>query len=198
MSEEKLQKWSALRLRGLRQRWLFNTVLPIALLLTLIAAVFSAGITSYYYVTMQRGLENRAQAMADSFNEYFMDNGYRSYYQKATQSAEGFEEKTRIELQFLNSSGRIEVSTSGLTAGSSPGTEDINGARENRMTPFQGEDPETGEKIMAVSCPLVSDGRVVGVLRMVTSLQDVNFQIMLTVSMVVLVALLTLVLYLFL
>ena len=68
MSEEKLQKWSALRLRGLRQRWLFNTVLPIALLLTLIAAVFSAGITSYYYVTMQRGLENRAQAMADSFN----------------------------------------------------------------------------------------------------------------------------------
>lgn len=194
MSEEKLQKWSALRLRGLRQRWLFNTVLPIALLLTLIAAVFSAGITSYYYVTMQRGLENRAQAMADSFNEYFMDNGYRSYYQKATQSAEGFEEKTRIELQFLNSSGRIEVSTSGLTAGSSPGTEDINGARENRMTPFQGEDPETGEKIMAVSCPLVSDGRVVGVLRMVTSLQDVNFQIMLTVSMVVLVALLTLVL----
>ena len=194
MSEEKLQKWSALRLRGLRQRWLFNTVLPIALLLTLIAAVFSAGITSYYYVTMQRGLENRAQAMADSFNEYFMDNGYRSYYQKATQSAEGFEEKTRIELQFLNSSGRIEVSTSGLTAGSSPGTEDINGARENRMTPFQGEDPETGEKIMAVSCPLVSDGRVVGVLRMVTSLQDVNFQIMLTVSMVVLGALLTLVL----
>ena len=194
MSEEKLQNWSALRLRGLRQRWLFNTVLPIALLLTLIAAVFSAGITSYYYVTMQRGLENRAQAMADSFNEYFMDNGYRSYYQKATQSAEGFEEKTRIELQFLNSSGRIEVSTSGLTAGSSPGTEDINGARENRMTPFQGEDPETGEKIMAVSCPLVSDGRVVGVLRMVTSLRDVNFQIMLTVSMVVLVALLTLVL----
>ena len=194
MSEEKMQKRSALRLRGLRQRWLFNTVLPIALLLTLIAAVFSAGITSYYYVTMQRGLENRAQAMADSFNEYFMDNGYRSYYQKATQSAEGFEEKTRIELQFLNSSGRIEVSTSGLPAGSSPGTEDINGARENRMTPFQGEDPETGEKIMAVSCPLVSDGRVVGVLRMVTSLQDVNFQIMLTVSMVVLVALLTLVL----
>ena len=194
MSEEKLQKWSALRLRGLRQRWLFNTVLPIALLLTLIAAVFSAGITSYYYVTMQRGLENRAQAMADSFNEYFMDNGYRSYYQKATRSAEGFEGKPRIELPFLNSSGRIEVSTSGLTAGSSPGTEDINGARENRMTPFQGEDPETGEKIMAVSCPLVSDGRVVGVLRMVTSLQDVNFQIMLTVSMVVLVALLTLVL----
>ena len=194
MSEEKIQKWSALRLRGLRQRWLFNTVLPIVLLLTFIAVMFSAGITSYYYATMQKGLETRAQAMADSFNEYFMDNGYRSYFQKATQSAETFEEKARIELQFLNSSGRVEVSTSGLTAGSSPGTEDIAGARENRMTPFQGEDPETGEKIMAVSCPLISDGRVVGVLRMVTSLRGVNFQIMMAVMIVALIALLTLVL----
>ena len=73
MSEEKLQKWSALRLRGLRQRWLFNTVLPIVLLLTFIAVMFSGGIVNYYYATMQKGLESRAQAMADSFNEYFID-----------------------------------------------------------------------------------------------------------------------------
>ena len=194
MTEEKLQKWSALRLRGLRQRWLFNTVLPILLLLAFIVVVFSAGITNYYYGTMQKGLETRAQAMADSFNEYVMYKGYRSYYQKATQSAESFEEKERIELQFLNSSGRIEVSTSGLTAGSSPGTEDINRARENQMWPFQGQDPETGENIMAVSCPLISDGRVVGVLRMVTSLREVNFQVILAVLVVIVIAMLTMVL----
>ena len=178
MSEEKLQRWSALRLRGLRQRWLFNTILPVSLVLVAVVVFFAAGITNYYYATMQKGLESRAQAMADSFNEYFMDNGYRSYYQKATQTVESFEDKGRIELQFLNSSGRIEVSTSGLTAGSSPGTEDINHARDNQMWPFQGEDPETGEKILAVSHPLISDGRVVGMLRLVTSLREVNFQIL--------------------
>ena len=196
MAEEKLHRRSALRMRGLRQRWLFNTVLPIGLLLVFIAVMFSGGIINYYYATMEKGLESRAQAMADSFNEYFMDNGYRSYYQKATQTAESFEEKARIELQFLNSSGRVEVSTSGLTAGSSPGTADIAGARENRMEPFRGKDPATGENIMAVSCPLISDGRVVGVLRMVTSLRGVNFQIMMAVSIVALLALLTLVLVL--
>ena len=194
MAEEKLHRRSALRMRGLRQRWLFNTVLPIGLLLVFIAVMFSGGIINYYYATMEKGLESRAQAMADSFNEYFMDNGYRSYYQKATQTAESFEEKARIELQFLNSSGRVEVSTSGLTAGSSPGTADIARARENRMEPFRGKDPATGENIMAVSCPLISDGRVVGVLRMVTSLRGVNFQIMMAVSIVALLALLTLVL----
>lgn len=189
MPEEKLHKKGALRVRGLRQRWLFNTILPVSLVLMIIVVFFLIGITSYYYATMQRGLETRAQAMADSFNEYFMDNGYRSYYQKATQTVESFEDKGRIELQFLNSSGRIEVSTSGLTAGTSPGTEDINRARENQMWPFQGEDPETGENIMAVSHPLISDGRVVGVLRLVTSLQEVNFQIFMVALVVLLFAL---------
>ena len=196
MSNEKLQRWGTLRLKGLRQRWLLNTVLPITFVLVALVVFFAAGITNYYYATMQKGLETRAQAMADSFNEYFMDNGYRSYYQKATQTVESFEDKGRIELQFLNSNGRIEVSTSGLTAGSSPGTEDINHARENQMWPFQGEDPETGEKILAVSHPLISDGRVVGVLRMVTSLDQVNFQILMAVLIVLLIALATMALVL--
>ena len=194
MPEEKTRKLSVLRLRGLRQRWLFNTVLPIALLLGFIAVAFFAGISNYYYATMQKGLESRAQAMATSFNEYFMDNGYRSYYQKATQTAEGFEDKARIELQFLNSGGRVEVSTSGLTAGISPGTEDIAAAQENRVVPFRGEDPETGETIMAVSYSLISDGRVVGILRMVTSLRAVHFQIMVIGGVAALAALLALML----
>ena len=86
------QKWEPLRLRGLRRRWLLNTVAPVFLLLGLLVVTFSSGISSYYYGTMQRGLESRAQAMASSFNEYFMDNGYNTYYQMAVRSAETFED----------------------------------------------------------------------------------------------------------
>ena len=57
MSEEKLQRWSALRLKGLRQRWLFNTILPVSLVLLAVVVFFAAGITNYYYATMQKGLE---------------------------------------------------------------------------------------------------------------------------------------------
>nr|WP_325304614.1 HAMP domain-containing sensor histidine kinase [uncultured Dysosmobacter sp.] len=187
------QKWEPLRLRGLRRRWLLNTVAPVFLLLGLLVVTFSSGISSYYYGTMQRGLESRAQAMASSFNEYFMDNGYNTYYQMAVRSAETFEDKDRIEMQFISSSGRIQVSTSGLTAGTSPGTVDITQAQESGQMPprpYQGRDPETGEQIMAVSCPLTSDGRVVGVLRLVTSLRLVNSQVLLAISLVVLIALL--------
>ena len=191
MAEEKNFRWGAIRLRGLRQRWIINTVMPVFILVVLIVVLFSAGVSSYYYGTMQKSLETRAQAIANSFNEYFMDSGYISFYPKAVQAADSFEDKDRIELQFISSSGRIQVSTSGLTAGTSPGTGDITQAIETaEMAPFRGWDPETGENIMAVSHPLVFHGNVVGVMRLVTSLRPANRQVMLAVLAICLIALL--------
>ena len=191
MAEEKNFRFKALQLRGLRQRWIFNTVMPVFALVLLIVVLFSSGVSGYYYGTMQKGLETRAQAIANSFNEYFMDNGYVGFYPKAVQAADSFEDKDRIELQFIGSSGRIQVSTSGLTAGTSPGTGDITQAIETaEMAPFRGRDPETGENIMAVSHPLVFHGNVVGVMRLVTSLKAANRQVMFAVLAICLVALL--------
>jgi two-component system OmpR family sensor kinase len=189
MEEERNQKWNAPRLRGLRQRWIVNTVTPVLVLLVLLVLLFSAGVSNYYYSSMQKGLESRAQAVAGAFNDYFMDNGYTEFYQMAVQSTDTFEDKDRIELQFINSAGRIQVSTSGLTAGSSPGTDDITQAiAQNELRVFQGRDPETGEKILSVSSPLTFNGKVVAVMRFVTSLQAVNRQIMLAVLAILLIA----------
>ena len=191
MAEEK-KKRKALRLRGLRQKWVLNTVMPVGALLVIIVMLFSLGVSNYYYGSIQKGLETRAKAIANSFNEYFMDSGYSSYYQKAVQAAESFEDKERIELQFIGSSGRIQVSTSGLTAGTYPGTTDIADALNlNEMRRFHGADPETGEPIMAISHPLQNRyGQVVGVMRFVTSMRAVNQQVMLVVTAIGLIALL--------
>ncbi len=186
------QTWAALQLRGLRKRWLFNTVTPVLVLLALIVILFTSGVSSYYYSTMEQGLEKQVSALADAFNEYFMSEGQAAYYQKAEQAVDTFEDKGRIELQFINSSGRIEKSsTSGLTAGISPGTDDITVAlTQNKMQPFQGRDRETGEKILAVSHPLVFGGKVVGVMRLVTSLRAVSRQVALAFLLISMVALL--------
>ena len=190
MAEEtRNQRWNALRLRGLRQRWIVNTVMPVLVLLILLVLIFSAGVSNYYYSSMEKGLESRAQAVAGAFNDYFMSNGYTEFYQMAVQSTDTFEDKDRIELQFINSSGRIQVSTSGLTAGASPGTEDITWAiSKNEMKSYQGRDPETGEQILSVSSPLTYNGKVVGVMRFVTSLRLVNRQIMLAVLVILVIA----------
>ena len=182
--EERDRKWTVLRLRGLRKRWIVNTILPVLVLLMLLVTLVSVGVSTYYYSSMENGLVKQVEAMSNAFNDYFM-NSYSEYNQMATQAVDTYEDKSRIELQFIGSTGRIQMSTSGLTSGSSPGTSDITNAIANqKIEPFQGRDPETGEKILAVSAPLLFNGRVAGVMRLVTSMKLVDRQIVLVVFII--------------
>ena len=168
---------SALHIRGLRQRWMFSAVLPILLLLVLAVALFSVGVQEYYYNAMRSGLESRARIAAETFSGYGVKS-YSEYYRLASYSAETFEEKDTIELQFINTNGRVQVSSYGLTAGTLPGTSDIDEAVGGEMAFYQGRDPQTGENILAVSYPLYFNSRVVGVLRYVTSLREAQHRVL--------------------
>ena len=77
------------------------------------------------------GVAAQAAAGADYFNTYVMTS-YREYYRSATVYAAAFDDSDRIELQFLNSAGRVEVTTRGVTAGTYPGTPEILAAVEAR------------------------------------------------------------------
>ena len=184
----------ALRIRGLRQRWLVSAVLPIVLLVMLMVAVFTIASAQYYYSSMRAGLENRARIAAETFTGYGV-HSYNEYYRLAAYSVETFEEKDVLELQFINTNGRVQVSSYGLTAGTSPGTPDITQAVETgQSAPFQGRDPQTDESILSVSHPLRFGSRTVGVLRYVTSLRAVEHQILINLLLSSALALLVLVL----
>ena len=72
----------------------------------------------------------------------------------------------------------MQVSSYGLTAGTLPGTSDVDSAIGGKMASFQGRDPQTGENILAVSYPLFFNSRVVGVLRYVTSLREAQHRVL--------------------
>ena len=105
MARKKIGRWRVLRLRGLQRRWLFNTVMPVFLLLILLVVAFSVGICSYYYGSMQKGLESRAQAMANSFNDYFMDSGYNTYYRWQSDLRSPLRTKTALRCNLSTAAG---------------------------------------------------------------------------------------------
>ena len=193
---ERNQKRKAMRVRSLRQRWILNSALPVFMLLALAVGGMSIGISNYYYKGILDGLERQARAQAGAFIDYFMDQGFANYLQRANQAISDYTDKERVELQFLSSTGGIQASsTSNLTVGTHPGTEDISRAVEtNKISYYRGADPKTGEQILAVSHPLTVNGKVVGVMRFVTSMRQVTVQVRMTVLAVVLVAVLCLLL----
>ena len=112
------------RTSGLRRRWMTSSLLPVITILVLISALVSIGLGSAYYSNARSALEAKAAAGAEYFNTYAMTS-YEEYYHSATLYANSFEDSDRIELQFLNSNGAVDVSTRSMMIGSAPGTQDV-------------------------------------------------------------------------
>ena len=122
-------------------------------------------------------MRHRAKTTTDFFANY-IGQSYNEYYQSCITYARKFDEKNQIELQFINAAGRLVASSYGQWAGGNPKTDDIQAAIEAKeIKHFIGRDPDTGERIMAVSSPMLySNGEVIGVLRYVTSMKLVDRQ----------------------
>ena len=173
-----MDKKSFLNLGGLQKRWLLNTAsVVVALGLVCVLAV-TASFSTYYFSNMESDLKYRARSTSDFFTDY-IDQTYNEYYQSCITYAQTFEGKDNLELQFINKHGELVASSYGDWAGRPPQTPEISKAVNSRYPEqYLGKDPVTGERIMAVSSPMIySNGEVIGVLRYVTSVRKVDKQI---------------------
>ena len=139
-----------------------------------VTVVFAA----YYYTSMDSDLRYRARTTTDFFADY-INQSYNEYYQSCITYAQTYDDRNSLELQFINAQGQIVASSYGQWTGRSPETSDISDAIATRgIAPYFGTDPSTGERIMAVSSPMIySNGEIIGVLRYVTSTARVDQQI---------------------
>jgi len=161
-----------------------NSVGVVLFVVMLAVSAFSVAMGSYYYATMSGGLKAKAEYVVDFFSGYSTRNEY--YQHVLTYVNSNFEGKDKLEMQFLDSNGYIRFSTFGLAAFSAPGTPDIAGAldpADPQTTPWTGNDPSTGEHIMAVSAPLTINGTPVAAVRYVTSLRLVDRQLAVIVAL---------------
>ncbi len=168
---------------GLRKRWLINTAGVVLALGLVCVLTITAAFSAYYYTAMEADMKRRAATTADFFDD-FLDQPYIDYYQSCITYAKTFSDKNTMELQFISTQGGLVSSSYGQWAGQSPGTPEIQKAIDSRgIVSYIGKDLHTGERIMAVSSPMIySTGEVIGVLRYVTSTRLVDGQILLVAA----------------
>jgi len=182
---------------GMRRRWIINNLIYVALIIVVCIVVFSVTAMNYYYVNIRTSLTNSAAMSA----EYFSDGlslSMDSFYQNAKRNLAGTPNLKNIERQILFSNGRIVMSSSGLPAGLIPGTPEIGEAvATNSTSVYVGRDNYTGERIMSVSSPLVAgNGKVVGVIRYVTSLRGIDRRILIQTSIAAIIGIILIIIVL--
>lgn len=168
-----------MKIKGLRRRWMINTLSVVCIVGLLCVLLITVAFSGYYYSNMKADLRYRAKTVTEFFADYQNQN-YNKYYQSCITYARTFEDKDSIELQFINMDGRIVASSYDDLTTNSPTTPEIREAINTRdIRPYVGSDPLTGERIMAVSSPMIySNGEVIGVLRYVTSTRIMDMQIL--------------------
>ena len=112
------------KIRGIRKRWLLNIVGVVVLVLVLVEVAFSIMLWNYYYAGTTDDLVRKANSQAYSFRNYTSSQ----YWTAAQRAVSDYEEKNRLELQFLDPSGAVVYSGNDLTAGTTP----------NLLIPFLG------------------------------------------------------------
>ena len=166
------------KLGGLQKRWIFNTVGLVFILGLICVLAVTIAFSAYYYSGMESDLHYRAKTTTDFFSDY-INQDYKGFYQSCINYANNFEDRNSLELQFIDTKGRLVASSYGNWAIDPPTTPEIQQAVSSRgIRTYTGTDPQTGERIIAVSSPMIySNGEVIGVLRYVTSTKLVDMQV---------------------
>ena len=165
---------------GIQQRWQKNILSVMAVIVILVGIAFSMANGVFTYNTMRSGLEAEANTTA-AFLRNYLNLDYNECYASCVLLVQNYAGRDRLELQFVDGGGQILASSYGPFAEEKVQTDEVAQALETRSTVnFVGNNPSTGERIMSVATPMIySDGRVVGVLRFVSSTRNADRYILL-------------------
>jgi signal transduction histidine kinase len=170
---------------GIRRRLLIQNLTLITMTILLFLGILISGIYHYYYNGTAEILQNHAQN-STNFAKRYMDLSPYNLRDHLQDIQSNFS-LPQAETQILSGNGMILSSSNGFVSNKKQDFPDVKDAFEKEKGTWFGKNPATGERILAVSVPLESDGKTIGILRFITSIEslDANFQtILITLSVI--------------
>ena len=125
----------------------------------------------YYYNNLDEILTNQIITSADFYSRYFSN---ATLEENVMDDIDVFWKQTAAQVQILDTSGTVLMDSIGYIPDEPIQTHDIKKAAAGEKGRWMGRVSYDSSAVMAVSYPLKTDGRIVGVLRFITSLREVN------------------------
>lgn len=173
---------------GITKRWIFNILSVIIFIIICVVLCLSYMIGTYYYNNVQQSISARFTELNNVFTDESTDTT-TDFLSTAQKYIEDFPEKEQMELQSVNSIGRITLTSTGFLPDKKEKMPDLDEALHNGIgEAITTGQLSTGEDIMAGTRIFTSqDGTVIGAIRFVTSMSDINITITLIILLISLV-----------
>lgn len=169
------------------QHWLKNSLGFVAMILALLEILLIVVVRNYYYNSTRQYLTSKMNVVTTSLLKA-KDDDQTNYNTEIRALVEGYEDKDKIELMAIKSDGLVDVTSSGFSVADMDDLSDYSYAKNsgNGMGSQVYKLP-TGEKAMAVTAVISPKGSEYEALRMLTSMKNIDNQILIIALIITLI-----------
>lgn len=160
--------------KRIRTRLIANFIVVIFISVLVFEAILIYFTRFYFYNNVESILTNQIRTTSDLYTQYYSNVPLEV---NIVDNAEIFWKQTNAEVQIVQFSGEVVLDSKGIIHKDLLQSEDFKTALKNEKGVWIGRE-NSGEHIMAVSYQLKSDSGGVGVLRFLTSLDEIDAIIM--------------------
>ncbi len=175
------------KINGITKRWATNTLLITALVLLVLLTLCVFFVVTYYHNYVSDYLSGYANESITTFFSPYLQGTDQLFDQKAKEFVDSFADKSRMEVQVVNRHGEVSYSSSGFIVTETMATmDDVNEAVKSSSGVYEWKGfNSNGEHIMSVSMTLPKvDGEFSGAVRFITSMRDIDRQIILFIIII--------------
>jgi len=158
-------------MKSIRTRLVGNFMLVIIITVVILEIFLINAVRQYYYSNVEDMVTNQIKFSSEFYSKYFSSS---SLEDNIIDNVDVFWQQTSAQVQVLDLAGNILMDSIGVSQPVSMQTGDIKKALQGQKGKWVGYVDYDTSNIMAISYPLKSDDRIIGVLRFVTSLRETN------------------------
>lgn len=158
-------------MRSIKRRLVINFMFIIIITLVILEIFLINIVKENYYKNLENSLYSQIKVSADLYSRYFSD---ATLHENILNNVDTFWKQTTAQVQILDMNGRVLMDSIGTIPSLPFETEDVAKATKGESGRWIGNVDYDTDKVMAITYPLKSRDKTVGVLRFVTSLREVN------------------------
>lgn len=174
--------------KGISKRWMLNTLSVTLTIIILIVVSLIFVVTYLFQSSVEQSLNTTSSELSLVFSGYRSDTS-STFNSSARDYVENFEDKEKMEVMVINSSGRIIMTTTGFVPSEKTEIPDFEEAKTNdEGVAFWSGKLDSGENAMSQTRIIKNDDdTVVGAIRYMVSMDPINNRIMIISAIIIII-----------
>ncbi len=165
--------------RSITRHWLTNSLGAVTVILLLLEVLLVFLMRNYYYSSARQYLTSRMKIVTTAIMNTSGEE-QTNYNAQIRSIVEGYEDKDKIELMAIKTNGEVDVTSSGFSPSGKDNMQDYTDAKKSDTgTASQIYELETGEKVLAMTAVISPKGSEYEAVRMLSSMKNIDSQIVL-------------------